>query len=263
MDTHKTVRDAYAAVAVRETTGPCCGLDAHARSLGYSQEELDRVPEGANLGLGCGNPTAGLALSSDAVVLDLGSGAGMDAFVVARELGTQGRVIGVDMTPEMNARARQNAAAVGLEERVEFREGRIESLPVEDGEVDVVISNCVINLSPDKPKVFAEAFRVLRSGGTLSVSDIVLSEALLPEVVGPAEFFVACVSGASLAEDYLAAVRSAGFVDVDVQRQSARPMFESMVTDPLVVDAVAKLPPDVIDRALDSVWSYKIRARKP
>jgi len=262
MNVHQTVRDAYAKVAQREPTGPCCGLDAHAKSLGYDNQDLSALPEGANLALGCGNPTADLQLAPESVVLDLGSGAGMDAFVVARDLGENGRVIGVDMTPEMNARARANAAAVQLSDRVEFREGHIEALAVDGSRVDLVMSNCVINLSPDKPKVFREAFRVLRSGGTLSVSDIVLSAPLPSEVLEPAELLVGCVSGATLAEDYLGAIEAAGFVDLKVERRSARPMFESMIGDPLVKDAVAKLSPEAIANALDSVWSYRILARK-
>lgn len=256
---HHVVRQAYARVADRAAVAN----RGHSAVLGYSEEDLRGAPEEANLGLGCGNPTAGLQLREDACVLDLGSGAGMDAFVVARDLGAQGRVLGVDMTPEMIERARRNAAAVGLQDRVEFREGRIESLPVDDASVDVVVSNCVINLSPDKPQVFREAFRVLRPGGVLSVSDIVLVEALPDAVTAPAAMYVACVSGAALAKDYLAAIEAAGFVDVEVERSPARAMFESVIADPLISDAVAQLSPAVVEQALDAVWSYRVKARKP
>jgi len=261
--THERVSKAYAEVSRRSSE--CCGPSPRAQSerIGYSARELDAVPEGVNLGLGCGNPTAGLTLRRDAVVLDLGSGAGMDAFVVARELGEKGRVIGVDMTPEMIALARRNASEVGLENRVEFRPGTIEELPVDDASIDVVVSNCVINLSPDKPRVFREAFRVLRSGGQLSISDIVLTAPLPVEISELAAMHVACVAGAALAQDYLDAITAAGFVDVEVESRSARAMFEGLMTDPLLADSAAGLSEQALEETLDRVQSYRVRARKP
>ena len=157
----------------------CCGPapDNIAKVIGYSEEDLAGVPDGANLGLGCGNPTAIAALKPGETVLDLGSGAGFDAFLAAQQVGPAGKVIGVDMTPDMLSKAKANAVKGGFT-NVEFRQGEIEDLPVESGTVDTIISNCVINLSPDKPKVFAEAFRVLKADGHISVSDIVLTEPL-------------------------------------------------------------------------------------
>jgi len=200
-----TVRAAYAAVANRGTSccGPSCcspntAKQTHAVWLGYAAEDLDGIPEDANLGLGCGNPTALAGLRPGEVVLDLGSGAGIDALIAAEKVGPSGRVIGVDTTPEMLERARNNATKMGISRRVEFREGIIEELPVVSGSVDVVISNCVINLSPDKPRVFREMFRVLKAGGRVAVSDICLREPLPADIVALTEAYVGCIAGAML-----------------------------------------------------------------
>jgi arsenite methyltransferase len=198
----------------------CCGsssssADLISRAIGYSDADLEAVPEGANLGLGCGNPSAIASLEPGETVLDLGSGAGFDAFLVARKVGPSGKVIGVDMTPEMLAKARANAKSGGYD-NVEFRKGEIEDLPVDSSTIDIIISNCVINLSPDKPRVFSEAFRVLKPGGRIAVSDIVLT-APLPEYIRDSiAAYTACVAGASIKEEYLDAVRSAGFTDIKV-----------------------------------------------
>lgn len=260
------VRDGYAAIAARGPATSCCGTSptrAVAQAIGYSDEELAHIPDEANLGLGCGNPTAIAALRPGEVVLDLGSGAGMDAFLAAARVGEQGRVIGVDMTPQMLRRARDTAAARGVSHYVEFREGLIEALPVVADSVDVVISNCVINLSPDKPRVFAEAFRVLKPGGRLAVSDICLSRPLPERVRALAESYVACIGGAMLADDYLAALAAAGFVDIEATRQSADALLDTACCDPTLQAGLSSVAPDDIEAVRGTLWSYRIEARKP
>ena len=177
------------------------------------------MPDGANLGVGCGNPTAIDALRPGEIVVDLGSGAGMDSFLAARQVGETGRVIGIDMTDAMLEKARENARKTGLD-NVEFRKGIIEELPVEDESVDVIISNCVINLSPEKQRVFAEAYRVLKPGGRMMVSDVVLEQALPEKVLWSVDAYVGCVGGASLREEYLETIRHAGFSEVRVEREA-------------------------------------------
>jgi len=270
---HEIVKKSYAA-RVTGTAGGCCGggtkanQDEAAVKMGYSAEDVDSVPEGANLGLGCGAPLAIAAVRPGETVLDLGSGAGFDAFLAARAVGSSGRVIGVDMTPEMVSKARENAASAGFA-NIDFRRGQIESLPVEDGEVDVVISNCVINLSPDKPAVFREADRAPKPGGRIAVSDIVLT-AELPEVIAKSlAAYVGCVAGAWLLEDYLAAVEAAGFRDVEVA--ASKPAVEALSgDDPLVrgvldqmgAEKSGDLEADLAEIA-SRVVSAQIVARKP
>lgn len=196
-----------------------CAVDSSAGSiseaLGYDAEDIAAIPEGADLGLGCGNPLALLQLSPGETVMDLGSGGGIDCFVAARRVGSTGRVIGVDMTPEMIERARSNAASIGAD-NVEFRLGEIEHLPAADASVDVIISNCVINLVPDKAAAIAEALRVLRPGGRLSVSDIVLLGEVPLEIRDSVEAYVACLSGAVLLDDFLEMLHVAGFEAISV-----------------------------------------------
>jgi len=214
--THKLVQKAYADVAKKQAS--CCETKCGCGDgLPYVVPDHP-VPE-AELGLSCGNPVAFSHLEKGDVVLDLGSGAGKDVFLAAEKVGEGGRAIGVDMTPEMLALARKNAvkffAATGLA-NVEFREGEIESLPVEDATVDVVISNCVINLATDKPRVFREVFRVLKAGGKMVVSDIVLNRPLPERAKGDSDLYTSCISGALLREEYLGAIRDAGFAEVEV-----------------------------------------------
>ena len=218
------VRERYAGFA--ETASSCCaggGSPAPsepretASRIGYSAAELESVPGAANLGLGCGAPIDLLALEPGETVLDLGSGAGLDAFLAARRVGSAGRVIGVDMTPEMIARARDAARRAGLPQ-VEFRHGRLEDLPVDDGSIDAVTSNCVINLVPDKARVFAEIARVLRPGGRLVVSDIVLDGPLPAAVADDLLAYVGCVAGALPRQDYFTAVRAASLTGIEVLR---------------------------------------------
>ena len=211
------VRAAYGQVA-RQEEGGCCQpqpVPIAAQRLGYSREDLEAAPQGANLGLGCGNPRAIADLKAGETVLDLGSGAGFDCFLAARQVGPTGQVIGVDMTPDMVAKARENALQVGLP-NVEFRLGEIEDLPVADGSVDAIISNCVINLSPDKARVFREAFRVLKPGGRLAISDVVATAALPEDLSGDPGLYSCCIGGASPVAEIEAALRAAGFTRIRI-----------------------------------------------
>ncbi len=224
----KSVREFYGNIASRGGGCGCgpisCGpsgkfternAEAVSRVIGYSTEDLRNAPDGANLGLGCGNPLAIASLRPGQTVLDLGSGAGFDAFLAARAVGPEGRVIGVDMTPEMIAKARRNKFK-GVYANVEFRLGEIENLPVADGSVDVVISNCVINLSPDKRRVFREAFRALRPGGRLTIADIVALAPVPERIRNDVELYTACGAGAAHVDDVKAMLREAGFRDIRV-----------------------------------------------
>jgi len=235
-DTHELVKKAYGSVARKQSSccgpkAPCCGKEPWAESI--------TVPE-AELGVSCGDPVAYSHLKRGNVVLDLGSGGGKDVFLAAQRVGPTGRAIGVDMTPEMLALARGNAAkflkTTGLS-NVEFREGEIEHLPVEGASVDVVISNCVINLSPDKPQVFREVFRVLKPGGKMMVSDIVLNRPLPESYRNDENLYIACLAGALLREDYLGAIRSAGFASVETLTD--RLYAASSVCDDPITDEVA------------------------
>lgn len=209
----KIVKDAYGQIASSGCgcSPGCCGGDNEgiARSIGYSDEDLKQAPD-ANMGLGCGNPTALDEIAEGMVVLDLGSGAGFDCFLAAQKVGKEGKVIGVDMTAQMIRKAKENAKKYGYN-NVEFRLGDIEELPVDDSSVDVIISNCVINLAPDKAKVFSEAYRVLRPGGKLLVSDMVLVRELSEKDRNDEELIAGCVGGAILKTDYIRLVKEAGF----------------------------------------------------
>ncbi len=211
--------EAASCCATPQAAAGCCRPQlAVSQAIGYTDEQLGAIPDGAALGLGCGNPTALASLKEGEVVLDLGSGGGIDCFLAAGKVGEKGRVIGVDMTPEMVERARENASK-GSYGNVGFRLGEIEHLPVADNSVDVVISNCVVNLSPDKAQVFKETYRVLRPGGRVMVSDIVLLKELPDAIKSSVAAYTGCIAGASIKEDYLAAIASAGFQGVEVVSQ--------------------------------------------
>ena len=202
-----------------EAPGSCCGGGSQSTAFGYSIEELRMLPEGADLALGCGNPTALAGLREGERVLDLGSGGGIDCLLAAARVGDTGSVIGVDMTPEMIALARTNAERAGAT-NVEFRLGEIEHLPLADGTVDVIVSNCVVNLSPEKPQVLREAHRVLAPGGRLLISDLVLQYELPEHLRANMSLLTGCIAGAMVADDYLAVIRNGGFVDVRLEKES-------------------------------------------
>jgi len=253
-DIKKIVRDGYAKAVMQQTsccsTSSCCGSTNKAKDMsktvGYSDAEMNAVPEGANLGFGCGNPVAIASLKEGDVVLDLGSGAGFDAFLASPKVGKTGKVIGVDMTPEMIKKAQANALK-GNYTNVEFRFGEIEKLPVDNSSIDVIISNCVINLSPDKERVFEEAFRVLKLGGRLMVSDLVLAKDLPKEFKDSIEAYVGCIAGAIKKDEYLKFITMAGFQDILVISESSYP-----------VDAMF----DNLKGAQDAVLSIKVSAVK-
>lgn len=242
---HSAVREHYADIArSRDRSSECCGPSACECNSLYPADMVSTLPgDVTGLSLGCGDPVTLADIRPGDTVVDLGSGGGIDCFLAAQRVGAQGRVIGVDMTPEMLERARANAVKLGAA-NVEFRQGQIEAMPVQDGVVDVVISNCVINLSPDKPQVFREMFRVLKSGGRVAVSDIVTSGQMPDALKRNMDSWAACVSGAIPAKDYAEGLREAGFVDVQVKPKGS-------------VDVALSLAP------VGTPFSALITARKP
>jgi arsenite methyltransferase len=222
----KMVRKGYGK-AIRKAC--CCGASENAKKIGYNNDELESVPEGATVSFGCGNPVAMASLKKGETVIDLGSGGGLDCFLAADKVGEKGMVIGVDMTPEMLDRARENLRK-SKHKNVEFRLGEIENLPVADSSADAIISNCVINLSPNKKRVFQEAFRVLKPGGRLMISDIVLLRDLPEAVMKSAKAYINCVSGAVRKDEYIRLVEKAGFENVEVIEEKQFPV-EAYIED--------------------------------
>ncbi len=278
-EVHKTVREGYAQVARKSTNSccsgspagqisPCCGAGSSlapdiSKRIGYTDADLSEVPDGANLGLGCGNPVALASLQEGETVLDLGSGAGFDCFLASSRVGLQGKVIGVDMTPEMLDRARENARK-GKYRNVEFRLGEIEHLPVADNSVDAIISNCVINLSPDKKTVFQEAFRVLKPGGRLMVSDIVVLKDLPDFIKQSISAYIGCLAGAIRKNDYLKAIKTAGFQDVKIVDESIYPL-DTLADDPdarVIIDKL-EITNEQLKGLVSSIASIKVHGVKP
>ena len=259
------VREGYRKIA-KEGSGCCgsgCGCNGDvSRRIGYSEQEIGSVPKGADLGLGCGNPLAYASLKEGETVLDLGSGAGFDCFLAARKVGPKGKVFGVDMTPEMLERARRNALE-GNYRNVEFLAGEIESLPVEDDSIDAVISNCVINLSPDKEQVFREIYRVLKKGGRFMVSDIVLSKPLPKKLMESVGAYIGCVAGAAGREEYLEAIKKAGFTDVKVVDESSFSLdcFADTPERKKIVEDL-DMPVEELRKAAGSIVSMEVYGRK-
>jgi arsenite methyltransferase len=269
-DVKQIVRDNYGSIA--QNRGSCCSpqsncecgspVQEYSKEIGYSNEDVIGVPDGANLGLGCGNPIALAFLKEGETVLDLGSGAGFDCFLAAKKVGENGKVIGVDMTPEMVEKATRNAQ-MGNFKNVEFRLGDIEELPVADNSIDSIISNCVINLAPDKGKVFKEAFRVLRQEGKLMVSDMVLLKELPEAIRNSVDAYVGCLGGAIMKDEYINAMKQAGFQDIKIVGEAFLPM-ELLTNDPMVKGIIEnlKMPPEMVREVSHSIASIKVRGIK-
>ena len=266
----KEVRKRYAKVA--KTNSSCCASNLSccspqtnkniSKMVGYSEEEMNTVPQGANLGLGCGNPTALASLREGERVLDLGSGAGFDCFLAAKKVGAQGKVIGVDMTPEMIDKARTNAKK-GKYTNVEFRLGEIENLPVADNSVDVIISNCVINLAPNKKRVFEEAYRVLNINGRLMVSDIVLLKSLPKSIQKNVEAYAGCIAGAEIKDKYIELIKNADFKEVKVLEEKTYPL-EYIISEDTLTDAIklTNMTKTELESAAKSIISVEVSAIK-
>jgi arsenite methyltransferase len=269
----KNVKSGYADIVKRNTKKSflpnifqCCDPKEIAtqigKKIGYSEEELKNVPEDANLGIGCGNPTALASIKKGETILDLGSGAGFDCFLASRETGETGKVIGVDITPEMVVQAKKNAEK-GNYKNVEFKVGEIENLPVESNSVDLIISNCVINLSNQKEQVFKEAFRVTKPNGRMMISDIILLKDLPEYVRNSVDGHIACLAGAVRKEDYIEAITKAGFTDINIDKVAKFPI-ELMLNDPIAEKIVREnnLTEKEISAIANSIASVSISAKK-
>ncbi len=269
----ENVKSGYADIVKRNTKRSflsnifqCCDPKEIAsdigKKIGYSEEELKNVPQDANLGIGCGNPTALASIKKGETILDLGSGAGFDCFLASKETGVTGKVIGIDITPEMVAQAKKNAKK-GNYKNVEFKIGEIENLPIENNSIDLIISNCVINLSNQKEKVFEEAYRVAKPNGRIMISDIILLNDLPDYVKNSVEGHIACLAGAVRKEHYLDAIAKAGFTDIRIDKQAPFPI-ELMLNDPIAEKIVREnnLTENDIKAIASSIVSISISAKK-
>src|SRR4030066_726564 len=262
----KMVREGYGKIAKQENSNCGCGCGAVtnvSEQMGYTKEELNSVPEGADLNLGCGNPVALASLKEGETVVDLGSGGGLNCFLAAKRVGEKGHVIGVDMTTEMLDKARENCGKSGYK-NVEFRLGEIENLPIAENTADIIISNCVINLSPSKQRVFNEAFRVLKHGGRLMISDMVLLEELPAAVKKSVLAYIGCISGAEMKNAYVKMIGDAGFKEVKVEEETHLPLELILSDTPAkTVMKELKLTKKRAGELVNSVVSVKISAIKP
>jgi arsenite methyltransferase len=263
---HKLVRKGYGKIAKQEQSNCGCGCGSAtgvSEQIGYSQEELDSVPEGADLNLGCGNPVALASLKQGETVIDLGSGGGLDCFLAAAKVGETGKVIGVDMTPEMLDRARTNLKK-SKRKNVEFRLGEIENLPIADNTADVIISNCVINLSPDKQRVFNEAYRVLKPKGRLMISDMVLLKEIPDVILKNVSAYIGCISGADKKADYLNHIKKAGFKDIQIVQETTMPV-EALVSEETAAQILKelKMTKEKAAEVFGAAVSLKVSAVKP
>ena len=270
MEIKRAVKEGYARIAKQATSyyssGSCCGCadisEEISKRMGYSEEEISAAPPESNLGLGCGNPVALASLRVGETVLDMGAGAGFDCFLASTRVGTSGKIIGVDITSEMVEKARTNARKGGYA-NIDFRQGDLENMPVADSYMDVVISNCVINLIPNKNMVFREAFRVLKPGGRLAVSDVVLTKELPEFVKRSSKAYIGCLAGAIMKDEYLKIIRSVGFSEVIVVAESSFPV-ESLLCE-TAGSAVIEMPRISAEQqkeVADSVLSIKVSAVK-
>ncbi|OFW53806.1 MAG: arsenite S-adenosylmethyltransferase [Actinobacteria bacterium RBG_13_35_12] len=275
----KIVRESYGRIAKQnssccsvETSCGCRGnnkFDEISKSIGYADADIKKVPEGSNLGLGCGNPIALASIKEGETVLDLGSGAGFDCFLAANKVGAKGKVIGVDMTQEMLEKARENVLKGGYK-NVEFRLGEIDNLPVADNHIDIIISNCVINLTPDKKRVFNEAYRVLKPGGRIMISDMVLLKKLLlpDEVIDVLDTCGSCITGAIMKEEYINSIEESGFTKVEVINEVRFP-FDFNIEDATAKEIIKNIdikPEDIIrikEDNNDAIASISVYGEKP
>jgi len=262
----KMVRKGYGKIAKAQQSDCGCGCGSVtnvSEQIGYSKEELASVPEGADLNLGCGNPVALASLKKGETVVDLGSGGGLDCFLAAKKVGESGKVIGVDMTPEMLDKARTNLGK-SKHKNVEFRLGEIENLPIADNTANVIISNCVINLSPNKQQVFSEAFRVLKPNGRLMISDMVLLKEIPDAIKKNVEAYIGCIAGAEQKTAYIGKIKEAGFKDVQIVQETTLP-FEVLVSDATAQQVMKKLniTEEKAKEIFGAVVSIKVSATKP